>query len=137
MAAKQISIHKPKTIVPMVQPDGRIVFLQWEQNIGIPYLQQGGDGRLRLKPEYAEKGYALLADLYAAEKDEYRQEEGRKFVRSYIAAWTGPNPDQVAGVEIPDHLLPREVLERRAGRSKASTPKLAIPPDPNAKGKKS
>lgn len=135
MAARQINIHKPKTIVPVVQPDGRLVFLQWETNIGVPHLQQGSDGVLRLKPEYAEKGYALLADLYAKEPDDYRREEGVKTVRRYIAAWQGPNPDQVAGVTIPDHLLPQEVIDRREGRSEAATRKLEFAPDPNARAK--
>lgn len=133
--ARQISIHTPKTIVPVVLPEGRIVFYQWEANIGIPCLEQGRDGKIRVRPEDAERGTVLLADLYKAEKDEFRREEGRKFIANYIKAWRGPNPDSVAGVEIPDHLLPREVVDRRAGRAKTSVSRLEVPPDPKAKAK--
>jgi len=134
--AVKLNIHKRKTVVPVVQPDGRIVFFQHEQNIGIPCLQQGSDGKLRIRPEHAERGYALLADLYESEPDEFRRVEGRKVVREYIAAWQGPNPDSVAGLKIPDHLLPQEVLRRREGRSAVNAGKLKFPEDPNAKSKK-
>lgn len=106
-------IETPYVIVSVVTPEtddpatsGRVVNHHCAPTISHESLEPAGPGRWTLRAVYRDIGYAMLADLYAQE----RNADG-------AAAWAKYIADGQAGKRVkpfPRHLLPREVIRRQA-----------------------
>lgn len=108
-----ITPETPYVIVSVVTPEtddpatsGRIVNHHCSPTISHESLEQIGPNRWTLRAAWRDRGYAMLLDIYAHE----RNAEG-------AAAWAKYIADGQAGKRVkpfPKELLPREVLRRQA-----------------------
>lgn len=108
-----ISPETPYVIVSVVTPEtddpatsGRIVNHHCSPTISHESLEQTGANTWTLRAVYRMRGYAMIGELYAQE----RNQEGAEAWAKYLA-------DGQAGKRVkpfPKELLPREVIRRQA-----------------------
>ena len=117
LIARRVQPDMPLPQEPVVSPSGKIKWVAYSARAGGCMIEIRR-GRLVLAGEFADQGYALLSKLFADEG----WDEGMEAYREYMEA-------SAAGMKVgeyPDRLLPREVLRRRAGTSKAGR-KMYVP----------
>lgn len=114
---RRIHPELPLPSEPVVTPSGKIKWVAYSARSGGGMIEVRR-GRLVLAGEYQDDGYVLLSKLFEDEG----WPEGMEAYREYMEA--SARGEKMG--EYPDRLLPREVLARRSGTSKAGR-KVYVP----------
>jgi hypothetical protein len=144
------SVGTKLPIIYIVTPEGQIRGRRFAPNTGntrgASPIEVSDDGRTaRIRPEYAERGYVELRALYDNDPNPTLQEHGfAEYVKHDNAARAGLLPSKPTGepntaegvtmnwAKLPDEWLPKEVHDRRAGRSAVTKPMWSAPKVPKA-----
>lgn len=122
-------------IVPIVAPmsgdpgnSGRVVNVPATPQIHVRWLEKSSSGEWIIRSEHARKGWALLEDLYAAE----RNPEGWVRYQRYISKWQAGTTKS----SFPKEWLPQEVIRRQScGDDPDFADEFASPPTTGASAK--